>query len=398
MYEKGYFFKNNEIYKQYSSFPHLLKKNIYIYLYFLTALFNILCLLINIKFLLKKNINFFYLLKNCDYFSLGISIKGYRTIVGFLNKKFFISKNQSVMKKKKNISISIVDFLDCMKDNNINYLLNLLRDDFVIDFNNTYPDYLLYDVFGCEHLNQKYNNSIKIAYYSENMIPDFNQADYALSQAHINYLDRYYKYPSITWRFSMNNIMAIKKTRNNIKNRKKFCVAVISNNSSFANFRLNFINQLNKYKKVDMAGKANNNIGKVIENKIEFLSSYKFSIAMENSEGDGYSSEKIIDSFLSGTIPIYYGDYMIDEYINPNSYILIKGEKDIQEKIEYIKKIDNNKKLYRKILNQNVFINSDISKKIEKSKDNFFYHIFKQDKKLARRIDNPDLNNNFCQL
>ena len=83
------------------------------------------------------------------------------------------------------------------------------------------------------------------------------------------------------------------------------------------------INQLNKYKKVDMAGNANNNIGKVIENKIEFLSSYKFSIAMENSEGDGYSSEKIIDSFLSGTIPIYYGDYMIDEYINPNSYILI---------------------------------------------------------------------------
>ena len=145
-----------------------------------------------------------------------------------------------------------------------------------------------------------------------------------------------------------------------------------------------------------MAGNANNNIGKVIENKIEFLSSYKFSIAMENSEGDGYSSEKIIDSFLSGTIPIYYGDYMIDEYINPNSYILIKGEQDIQEKIEYIKKIDNNKKLYRKILNQNVFINSDISKKIEKSKDNFIYHIFKQDKKLARRIDNPDLNNNFC--
>ena len=241
MYEKGYFFKNNEIYKQYSSFFYLLnKKKIYIYLYFLTASINILCLLINIKFLLKKNINFFYLLKNCDFFSLGISIKGYRTIVDFLNKKFFINKNQSVMKKKKNISISIVDFLDCMKDNNMNYLLNLLRDDFVIDFNNTYPDYLLYDVFGCEHLNQKYNNSIKIAYYSENMIPDFNQADYALSQAHFNYLDRYYKYPSITWRFSMNNIMAIKKTRNNIKNRKKFCAAVISNNASFANFRLHF--------------------------------------------------------------------------------------------------------------------------------------------------------------
>ena len=44
---------------------------------------------------------------------------------------------------------------------------------------------------------------------------------------------------------------------------------------------------------------------------------------MENSEGDGYISEKIVDSFLAGTIPIYYGDYMVDEYINPKTYILI---------------------------------------------------------------------------
>ena len=43
---------------------------------------------------------------------------------------------------------------------------------------------------------------------------------------------------------------------------------------------------------------------------------------MENSEGDGYISEKIVDAFLAGTIPIYYGDYMIDEFINPKTYIL----------------------------------------------------------------------------
>jgi hypothetical protein len=72
-----------------------------------------------------------------------------------------------------------------------------------------------------------------------------------------------------------------------------------------------------------MGGTVGNNIRKQIINKEEFLSSYKFSIAMENSEGDGYISEKIVDSFLSGTIPIYYGDYMVDEFINPKAYILI---------------------------------------------------------------------------
>jgi hypothetical protein len=71
-----------------------------------------------------------------------------------------------------------------------------------------------------------------------------------------------------------------------------------------------------------MGGNYKNNIGGNVYNKIEFLSSYKFSIAMENSEGQGYVSEKIIDSFMAGTIPIYYGGYMIDEFINPKSYIL----------------------------------------------------------------------------
>jgi hypothetical protein len=345
---------------------------------------------------LKNNVNnVFNLLKNSDYFSLYISIQKYTKIIDFLNKRFF-TKNRSVIKNKKKISISSVDFLNGV--NYSNYFIEMLKEDFIIDFNNTFPDYLFYDVFGCEHLNPRYNNSIKIAYYSENIIPDFHQADYALSQAHINYLDRYYKYPSFIYRLRMNNKINIYNKRKKVNNRKKFCVAVISNNCSSDNFRLDFINQLNKYKKVDMAGKVFNNIGKIIENKNEFLSSYKFSIAMENSNGDGYISEKIIDSFISGTIPIYYGDYMIDEYINPKAYILIKGEKDILEKIDYIKEIDNNKKLYKKILHQKLFINGDISEEIEKDKNNFIYHIFQQEKNLAKRIDNSNLEYNFCKL
>ena len=102
-----------------------------------------------------------------------------------------------------------------------------------------------------------------------------------------------------------------------------------------------------------MGGKYKNNVGK-IQNKIEFLSSYKFSIAMENTEGDGYISEKIIDSFLSGTIPIYYGSYMVEEFINPKSFILIKGEKDILQKIEYIIKIDNDEQIYRNIIKESI--------------------------------------------
>ena len=169
--------------------------------------------------------------------------------------------------------------------------------------------------------------------------------------------------------------------------RTKFCAAIISNNRTYSKFRLNFIKQLNKYKKVDMGGKFNNNVGK-IKNKISFLKKYKFSIAMENSEGDGYISEKIIDSFISGTIPIYYGDYMIEEYINPKSFILIRGRNDIDKKIKFIKLIDNDDNLYKKILKENIFTDTKFKEKIENQKIEFLRHIFGQDKNKAKRVDN----------
>ena len=170
--------------------------------------------------------------------------------------------------------------------------------------------------------------------------------------------------------------------------KKKFCGAVISNGKSTNGFRIKFIKEINKYKKVDMGGKFMNNIGGTVKNKTEFLSSYKFSIAMENTEGQGYISEKILDSFLAGTIPIYYGGYMIDEFINPKSIILIRNENDMKNKIEYIKKIDNDDKLYRKIINEKLFIDDNIPRLIKNEKIKFFDHIFSQEKNKARRIDN----------
>ena len=139
-----------------------------------------------------------------------------------------------------------------------------------------------------------------------------------------------------------------------------------------------------------MGGKYNNNIGGRVLNKTKFLNSYKFSISMENSNGDGYISEKIFNSFMSGTIPIYYGDYMIDEFINPKSYILIKGEKDVKKKIEYIKKIDNNDNLYRKILKEDVIIEENFASKLDSELKEFLIHIFDQDKNKAYRAKNEN--------
>ena len=136
-----------------------------------------------------------------------------------------------------------------------------------------------------------------------------------------------------------------------------------------------------------MGGNYKNNVGK-IKDKIKFLSYYKFSIAMENSEGQGYISEKILDSFMAGTIPIYYGGYTIDEFINPKSFILIKNENDMINKIEYIKKIDNDESLYKSILNEKLYINDNLVSISNIEKAEFFSHIFEQEKNKAKRVDN----------
>jgi len=210
----------------------------------------------------------------------------------------------------------------------------------------------------------------------------------------IIYLDRYFKYSIIFW----TNFKGINKLKKDILKqpiRKKFCAAVISNCAlSFNKFRLNFIDKLSEYKTVDMGGNCRNNIKRTVKNKIEYLSNYKFSISMENSDGDGYLSEKIVDSFLAGTIPIYFGDYLLDEYFNPKSYILIRGEKDIEKKIEYIQKIDQDDNLYKEIIKEKPIFDDNFANKIDDIEiKSFLRHIFRQNKNKAYRRD--DYYNNF---
>ncbi|MBD3260630.1 MAG: hypothetical protein GF334_02965 [Candidatus Altiarchaeales archaeon] len=54
-----------------------------------------------------------------------------------------------------------------------------------------------------------------------------------------------------------------------------------------------------------------------IENKIDGLKDYRYSIAMENCRVNAYFTEKVMDCFLTGTIPIYYGCPKIMKFFNP---------------------------------------------------------------------------------
>lgn len=58
-----------------------------------------------------------------------------------------------------------------------------------------------------------------------------------------------------------------------------------------------------------------------------------YHIAVENSTNKNYFTEKIIDAFLSKTIPVYWGCPNIDQFFNMDGVITFDDEKEMYEKV-----------------------------------------------------------------
>lgn len=56
------------------------------------------------------------------------------------------------------------------------------------------------------------------------------------------------------------------------------------------------------------------------DDKLDVLKDYRFHIVIENSEIDHYFSEKLTDSFLAGSYPLYHGCPNLGDYFPENAY------------------------------------------------------------------------------
>lgn len=66
-----------------------------------------------------------------------------------------------------------------------------------------------------------------------------------------------------------------------------------------------------------------------IDKKEHGLCPYMFSVTIENAVYDGYFTEKIMDCFATGTIPIYRGDPTIGEFFNTDGIITLGENLDL---------------------------------------------------------------------
>jgi hypothetical protein len=63
-----------------------------------------------------------------------------------------------------------------------------------------------------------------------------------------------------------------------------------------------------------------------------------FSITIENVKKDYYFTEKLIDCFMTGTIPIYYGCPSIDKFFDINGVIVFNKLGDLNNILHNLNK------------------------------------------------------------
>ena len=84
---------------------------------------------------------------------------------------------------------------------------------------------------------------------------------------------------------------------------------------------------------LDLYGRGFNEIA----DKEEGLCDYMFSVAIENGEYETYFTEKLLDCFATGTIPVYLGAPDIGDYFNKDGIIDLSDEFEVSEEIYYSK-------------------------------------------------------------
>lgn len=73
--------------------------------------------------------------------------------------------------------------------------------------------------------------------------------------------------------------------------------------------------------------------------KYSVLNEYKFNIIIENVVVDNFLSEKIFDSFLSLSVPVYFGSPRIQDWIPDSCFIDVRNYKNLDDLVDYLENL-----------------------------------------------------------
>ena len=115
-----------------------------------------------------------------------------------------------------------------------------------------------------------------------------------------------------------------------IAEKNKFMCAFISNPEPI---RMLAVQDFSNFGVVDVFGGVT---GNRVNSKIEVASKYKFMLCFENDLYPGYVTEKLLEAYLSNTVPVYWGDLGSSYYMNEKAFINLKDFQNMQEFTKYV--------------------------------------------------------------
>lgn len=203
---------------------------------------------------------------------------------------------------------------------------------------------LVYSTFGHEH--ERFRGR-KIFYTSENVLPDFDACDHAFTFSLLPDEPRHYRLPQYVFYVDDPRRLVKDAARDpaaQLRAKDRFCNFVVSNPRCPE--RNSFFRKLNRRRRVDSGGRHFNNLGQPIRDKLAFISRYKFTLAFENSSSPGYTTEKLVEPMLAGSLPIYWGNPEVARDFNPRSFIDVSRFPDFDSAIDHILRVDSDDALY----------------------------------------------------
>ena len=151
---------------------------------------------------------------------------------------------------------------------------------------------------------------------------------------------------------------------------KNKLVSIIYSNKSagLVGYRLRHAIANNYSDRIDLFGSGSPN---PVELKEEALCDYMFTIVIENIADNNYFTEKVVDPFLVGTVPIYWGCPNIDNFFDPLGMLNFTngGFDSILDSL--------NKELYDKMLPY-IEKNFNLAKKYEVTEEWIYENILKE--------------------
>jgi len=295
-----------------------------------------------------------------------------------------LKKSEDLKTDKKTIKINFVDFWNDLDKEN-NYFVNILKKHYNVVISEN-PDYCFCSCFGNEHL--KYPRAIKIFFTGENIVPDFNEYDYALGFSYLDFSDRYLRLPLYVL-YDKAVMRALKKHENTDEYflKKKKGIGMVISNPDADPLRGMIIDALFEKTDVYSGGRYRNNVGGPVKDKYAFLKDYRLSLAFENSGTDGYTTEKILEAFAAETIPVYWGSESITREFNPKSFVNVRDFDSAEKAADYIVELIQDDKKYLDIIKQPAVVEGCEADKYFKDDyaEAFLLGIFDQDIENAYR-------------